>query len=192
MTPALPLARWIRFTFVGWSIGFALVLLFIAISGSIGLGSTQSPIGLGMGLGVGLGQRRLLRDYLAGITGWLGGTALSLTAPFLVTDVARPLGLDIRYSLAWTVIVGGVLVAVVQWRLLRPHLGKAGWWIPASIIGWAGAGGTVLFNDRMLPRIPGILGALIYVAIILGGGVILGAATGVVLRRLPRLAGAAV
>lgn len=75
----------------------------------------------------------------------------------------------------------------MQWRLLRQYVGKAAWWIPASLIGWAGAGATVALNDNVLPRIPGVLGALIYIAVVLSGGVVLGATTGAVLRRLPRL-----
>jgi len=58
--------RWIVLTFAGWSLGFVLILVCIALSGMVGLGETQFPIGLGMGAGVAFMQRRLIKRILAG------------------------------------------------------------------------------------------------------------------------------
>lgn len=67
-----------------------------------------------------------------------------------------------------------------RWMRATP----AAWWIPTSVPGWSGAASTVFFNDRYLPRIPGVIGALVYIAIILLGGIRLGAITGMAMRRI--------
>jgi hypothetical protein len=51
-------------------------------------------------------------------------------------------------------------------------------------VGWTLAASTAAFNERFLPRIPGLIGALLYVGVILMGGVALGAVGGVTLDRV--------
>lgn len=178
------MVRWTRATFVGWSLGFALILLFIAMSGMVGLGDSQFPVGLGMGVGVGLRQRRVIAELFGTGAGWLGASAVGMTAPFLARDIARLLSLAIPYALAGAVLVGGLAVGVLEWRVLRRHLQGASRWVPASLFGFALAGSTLIFNDKVLPRIPGVVGALLFIGVILVGGVFLGATTGWVLQRL--------
>jgi len=174
-------ARWTRATFLGWSLGFLLILVCIAVSSGVGLGDTQFPIGLGMGLGVGLIQRRLIAERTGTSAGWLPATALGLTAPFVAHDISKLLGLPVPYSLAASIVAGGLVVGVLQWRILRRHSSRAARWIVASLLGWTLASSTVVLNDKVMPRIPGIVGALIFIAVILVGGIILGAITGLVL-----------
>jgi len=181
------LGRWVYLTFLGWALGFLLMLLLIGVFGMIGLGETQVPIGLGMGAGVGLLQGRLIRERLGTGRSWLYACAAGLTAPFLVRDLAKLADIDLPYTLAGSVIVGGFMVGLLQWRVLRPLVSGAGIWIPASIVGWTLAASTVVLNDRVIPKTPGLVGALIYVGVILVGGVMLGALTGVVLQRLLRV-----
>jgi hypothetical protein len=186
-TPSSPsrlVARWTRATFLGWSLGFALILLFIGLSGMVGLGDSQFPVGLGMGIGVGLLQRRVLAEYLGTGAGWLGASAAGMTAPFVARDIARLLALEIPYALAGSVVVGGLAVGLLEWRVLRRHVTGGASWVLASVFGWALAGSTVVLNDKVLPKIPGVVGALIYIAVILIGGVPLGVITGLVLQRL--------
>jgi hypothetical protein len=101
-------------------------------------------------------------------------------APFVVFDVAGLLRSPIEYSLPISVALGGVLVGVWQWRLLRGSGPRAALWIPASAFGWSIAGATAL-NNMFLPRIPGLVGALVYVGVVLVGGVVLGVVGGVTL-----------
>jgi hypothetical protein len=171
-------------TFYGWSLGLALLLLFIAVSGMVGLGNAQFPIGLGMGVGVGLLQQRVVVEQTGTGAGWLGGTALGLTAPFLARDIAKLLGFQLPYALAGSIVVGGLFVGLLQWRVLRLDAGRAAGWIGASVVGWALGGSTVVVNEKVLSKTPGVVGALIYLGVIVTGGILLGATTGLVLPRV--------
>ncbi len=78
-------------------------------------------------------------------------------------------------------------MAVAQWALLSRFSDDAALWLVASPVGWMLASATVIASDgwiRRIPGIPGIVTALIYVAIILGGGLLLGLCTAPAARRL--------
>ncbi len=49
-------------------------------------------------------------------------------------------GFENARDLSLAVLVSGLLVGVIQWRLLRPHLASAAWWVLASGLGWYGGG----------------------------------------------------
>jgi hypothetical protein len=172
--------RWTRITFYGWSLGFALILAFIAVSSMIGLGDSQFPVGLGMGVGVGLLQRRIVAERRATAAGWLGASALGLTIPFLARDVAKLLAVKLPYALNGSIVVGGLIVGLLQWRALRLTATRGSSWALATLIGWTLGGSTVVLNEK-LPKTPGIPGALIYIGIVLTGGILLGATTGLLL-----------
>ncbi len=38
--------------------------------------------------------------------------------------------------------LGRAVAGTIQWRILRPHLARAGWWIPASTLGFVAAEGV--------------------------------------------------
>jgi hypothetical protein len=179
--------RWVLGTFAGWTAGFLLAILFIIVVDSLGILQTQSPLALGMGVGVGMAQARLLASVVRRRAAWIAATALGLAAPFLVADVASALGRDVPYHLAAYVAIGGLVVAVAQWALLSRFSDDAALWLVASPVGWMLASATVIASDgwiRRIPGIPGIVTALIYVAIILGGGLLLGLCTAPAARRL--------
>jgi hypothetical protein len=127
-----------------------------------------------MGFGVGLMQGRLLRDRLGAPRRWAGWTTLGLAAPFLVRD-ASLLVTAIPYSLAGYVAAGGLCAALLQWRLLRPEVRGAVWWLVITPAGWLLAGSTVWLNE-LLPKTRGLVGALQYLAVVFSGGLVLGAA----------------
>lgn len=178
--------RWTRLTFYGWCLGFALILAFLALSGMVGLGNSQFPVGLGMGVGVGLLQRRVVAERTGTGAGWLGASAVGLTAPFLARDVARLLGLHLPldYVLAGSIVVGGLVVGLLQWRALHLDAGRGVSWVVASVVGWTLGGSTVVVNEKLLPKTPGIVGALIYIGVVFIGGILLGATTGLVVPRV--------
>lgn len=178
---------WVRATFSGWALGFVLVLVFIAVTSGIGLGDTQFAVGLGVGAGVGWMQARLLTG-LVDRRAWLAASAGGMAAPFLVTDVTRLLPMDVPYSLPVLVVLGGILTGLLQWRLLRPISPAAALWVPAACVGWSLAASTAFINDRLLPRIPGIVGALLYIGVIMVGGIVLGMVTDIALKRIFRSA----
>ena len=70
---------------------------------------------------------------------------------------------------------------------LRRTLARATPWLLASPVGWVLAGSTVWLADQ-LPRIPGVVGALMFVAVVLGGGALLGVCTAPVVRSVRRSA----
>lgn len=179
------LASWTRTTFAGWCLGFALALLAIAVSGVVGLGDTQFPVGLGMGLGVGLIQARRLARTTELRRGWTLATVAGVTAPQLAFDIAQRVIGDLPWSLPAVVVAGGLIAGVLQAHLLRRLTRRAALWIPASLLGWAAGAATVAVPWQSMP-LPGIAGALLYVAILLSGGVLLGLVTGVALTSLLR------
>jgi predicted Ser/Thr protein kinase len=83
--------------------------------------------------------------------GWLLATALGWAAGWAVGApiselVARPIGETgamlaaetLGGAVAWGTL--GLMTGVAQWLVLRRHMSNAGWWVPASVIGWAVAG----------------------------------------------------
>jgi hypothetical protein len=120
---------------------------------------------------VGLCQWIILRRQVSRINGWIGltvaGWVIGWTITLWGTDLieqfygALPIGWamgpveqgvpNLILSTA-ALVVGGAVVGLGQWLLLRQNVKRAGWWILATAIGWviaAGAGvgvitGTVL------------------------------------------------
>jgi hypothetical protein len=166
--------RWIGWTFAGWAAGFVLAILFIVAAEGLGLRETQFPLALGMGLGVGLLQARVTADLFGERRRWVLASAVGLAAPFLVADLMRLFGRPVPYSLSVYVGLGGATAGLAQWRVLRRHLQRAGWWLLAAPIGWLAGGSTVWVNEHVMPRTPGLIGALQYIGVVLLGGLVLG------------------
>ena len=183
------LGRWVGVTFAGWTAGFFLAILFIVVVDSMGVLQTQFPLALGMGTGVGYAQARLLSAFLDKRSTWVWATALGLAAPFAIADVANALGRPVPFNLAAYVAIGGVVVALWQWLLLRRVATHSTSWLVATPLGWILASAFVLINDLWLRgpiRIPGIVGALLYVGVVLAGGLVLGLCTAPAARRMTR------
>ena len=117
------------------------------------------------GLFYGYLQYILLRKYFSGMGWWVLATTISLSLTFLEMDlgrfVASALGIDPFSVLAVVIqlmLVGGFLGAA-QWLVLRRHIPKAVWWIPASMVGW----GLVGISGNL-----GVFTTLVYPAVITG------------------------
>lgn len=83
--------------------------------------------------------------------------------------------------------MGGALLGIMQWCVLRRKYSRAGWWVLATALGWALGGpvGQAVFRGLNAPSVS-LSGALVYLGI--GGvafGLVNGAVTGVVLVGLP-------
>ena len=96
--------------------------------------------------------------------------------PFLVMDVAAKWGL--AYSLPVAVAFGGVIVGIWQAFLLRPHLPNTIWWVVGSAVGWPLAAATAAFADSLSHSLRGVWGAVAFLGVVAGGGLILGLVTG--------------
>ena len=173
--------QWVRLTWLGWALGVPCIVVFALAGEAVGIGGVQVLVGAGMGAGVGFMQGRALKNILHAFAPWFWSCVAGLGAPFLVLDIANAMGWKIPYALEAYVALGGLIVGVWQWLLLRVRFHNAGWWVLASALGWGlAAGAAALANAQPLR---GIWGALLFLAITAAGGLILGAVTGLALAR---------
>jgi len=179
---------WARATWLGWLAGVPLIALFALVGEMLGIGGAQALVGAGMGTGVGILQARALRNVLDRPARWVWSCAIGLTLPFLAFDLLRVTGHKSPYSVQLAVAGGGIAAGLWQAYLLRPRARQAGWWIVISTFGWTLAALAAGSADTMTRghAVGGIPGALLYLAIVGVGGLILGASTGVGLVRLLR------
>lgn len=181
--------RLLVLTALGWALGVVAGIALIVLVESVGVQGTQTPLVLGVAAGLATQQFRALRPLIGGSRGrWLLASCVGLAAPFAVADAATLAGRPLAYHLAGFVVVGGVAASVLQWRILRKAVGRAGGWLLASPMGYAGAASTVWLNERVLPKTPGLIGALQYLTVIAAGGVVLGALTALAAARFERSA----
>jgi hypothetical protein len=127
---------------LGWTLattsGMLLGLLtFIPLLNLIDLGLARIVIPLWAGMLVGTFQWLVLRRYLTHSADWIlnGGAGFAL---------GYGLGLIIIQALSeypWGAFVGyilfGLVIAVIQWPVLRREIPNAIPWVLASIVGWA-------------------------------------------------------
>lgn len=191
MTDHPPFRSWLRATALGWLLGIPLLVILALIGESLGVGGTQVLVGLGMGIGVGIMQGRRIATWLPIGRAWRYVTPLALALPFLATDLGNLLDLDFPYSLPVAVAIGGLLTGLAQTRLLRPHVTNAALWVPASLIGWSLAGAVASLGDVVVKNsaVRGIAGALLYLGLAAGGGVVLGVVTAFAIGKLVRREG---
>lgn len=169
-----PFARWVRATTVGWLLGLALVVVLAMVWNMIG-GEAQFMVGVGMGAGVGYMQARVVGAWVDSTRQWLWMSIIGMGFPFVLWDFGAVAGIEAFFSLPRCVLVGGLLVGVLQQRLLRLRFERASWWIPACVVGWGLPAGMIALGDSSL--LPGPLSLLSFIAIFFGG-LILGAVTG--------------
>lgn len=149
------LKRWIRATLLGWLLGFVLVIVGATIGGMIGMGESQVLIGIGMGAGVGYMQGRVAQQWLGPIRRWFTASVVGMGVPFVISDLAVAVWDRFAYSLPLCVAIGGLLVGVLQRRILRSHCHRANWWILASVAGWVVAVAPIVVLDAInAPRGP--------------------------------------
>lgn len=91
-----------------------------------------------LGLVSGLLQYPLLRRYLPRMGWWIGATPLGwLLATGIILFLTAILTMNAIWFSFWIIpsLIGGS-VGFAQWLVLRQRVSRAGWWIPASIVGW--------------------------------------------------------
>ena len=162
--------------------------------------------GLVMGAALGLSQRNALRRTLAPVRGWVWLTALGGLWAWLVAAVpfdeiafwtVTDRGLLCIFALS--AALGGAIIGLMQWFVLRRHVSRAHWWIWANGAGWLPFTIILKFGfNVLLPRAGawsndlqsgGSPLAWIGIMFLLGAisGAFVGAITGVALVRLFRL-----
>lgn len=88
-------------------------------------------------------------------------------------------------------LVLGPLLGVPQWLVLRRHLSRAGWWVPANALAWM-LGMVVIFVGTGFIPVQGITlpAALVLLLFVVAAGAVVGAGHGLVLiwlLHMPRL-----
>lgn len=182
-TPHL-FGRWVFATSWGWLLGFVFIMIGgIAADLLLSAERAQFFLGLGMGAGIGYAQVRVTARFLRIGNAWGWASVVGMGAPFVASDILRTIwpGLSYMYTLWLSAACGGLLVGLLQRPMLRPHSPRANWWVLASLAGWMLAAATPLLYGTVPGVGPGVGAALINVAAIPLGGVILGVVTGAIL-----------
>lgn len=124
---------WTLATAVGMLLGF---LLSIPVVNLLDLSWARVIVPLLAGFLIGLAQWVALREYLVDATDWILAGGASWAVGYAV-------GLFLINSLAGTALGGligymlfGVIVAIVQWPMLRREIPSVWAWILANVIGW--------------------------------------------------------
>lgn len=180
--------RWVRMTWLGWMLGIVLTIVAALAGEAVGWSESQAVVGAGMGAGVGIMQGRVFAGFPLSRGAWAVASSAGLAAPFLVFDVLRGAGYEPPYSLYVSVAMGGFTAGFWQSNLLRSTVRRPWMWALGSLAGWSLAAASVAAADR-LPKVlslRGLSGAAIYLAVTLGGGLLLGLVTGFLMHRLNR------
>ncbi|MFC1683419.1 hypothetical protein ACFL0G_04355 [Candidatus Zixiibacteriota bacterium] len=186
--------QWVLLSSVGCSIGLFVGFVFGSIISENAIGDSALGhilgyfmLGAGLGFMVGLMQWFVLRRYIPRASLWVllstVGFALAMGSGYgaAVVSFGYSEGLDELGSFAailgWTVVValGGAVMGILQWLVLRREISRAGWWMLASTVGWGlsmAVAGAILIEYKWAYS-PG--GALV---LLFGSGALLGAITG--------------
>ena len=123
--------RWVLGTFAGWVLGFFLLILGIFAGELTGLQLENFAIGIGMGAGVGYTQGRIARPWLGAIWPWVWASVIGMGVPLLAFDIYVAVWGETSLALPLMIAPGGLLVGLLQRRILRSHFDRANWWVPA-------------------------------------------------------------
>jgi hypothetical protein len=93
-------------------------------------------------------QWLVLRRQVAGVGWWVPASTLGFPVALVIAEGAMRLGGD---SVAVPILLGvlfGILSGIMPWLVLRRQLARAGWWVPAHLLGSlvGGAMGIVAFH----------------------------------------------
>ncbi len=169
---------WIKYSFLGWLIGFIIVVVLALLFEGIGLGSTNTFIGLGMGLSIGFFQWKAFQKITVMSKKWIWYSTIGLFGSFVVFELLDSFYSDLNLfdSLLLKVTVGGLFVGLLQQKLLKSSLSSSKNWTVVCVVSWALASLCATSSDYdFIPESVGaVLAAVITALIILFGGVVLG------------------
>jgi hypothetical protein len=183
----LTVKKWITASFLGWLCGIVVVIFTSGLFDAIGLEGYQFYLGISVGGSVGFFQQRML-SRTAGIgMQWIWWSMLGMGLPFLLFDLLKIYGGASfgNTSLQYSIALGGALTSGLQSLLLRQKGYYASRWLLTGWSGWVLATATVLAVDYT-KYITDYNWALfvINLTLILSGGVVLGAITGLPLLKI--------
>ena len=168
---------WTLATAVGMLLGFLPTILLVDL---LNLGLAQIAVPVLAGTVIGFAQWLVLRRYVTASTQWDWTDGISWAAGYILGLLL----IQMLPSTVFVVFIGyflfGVIVALVQWPVLRREIPQVVTWLAASAVAWA-VGYWVsqavlsLFTDPLIDPVVGT--AVIAVT----SGLVAGAITGVAL-----------
>ena len=184
--PARVFRVWTRTTLAGWVLGIPCIVALALVGELFGIGGYQVLVGAGMGVGLGFTQSRVIRLLVGRALPWFWSCVGGLAAAFAGTDIANAFGLTSPYWLQLSMIAGGALTGLRQALILRSRTTGTGAWVLASIAGWTAAAFAVTGADwfSRSQALRGLPGALLYLALVSSGGLLLGMVTAATLVQL--------
>ena len=91
-----------------------------------------------IGLALAVAQWLLIRLHVPRAGLWIPATFVAWTAPIVLLVALSPPTLANQQSQIAALLASvGLTMGVAQYMLLRPYKPHSGWWIPASVFGWA-------------------------------------------------------
>ena len=174
------LLRWTRTTFYGWILGFGIIAVLLFVWDAAGIGNVQFIVGLGVGLGTAIAQRSILKSYLPNSSSWVWTGAIGMTIPFAMIDIfsaMSPEGAD-WLGMEGAAAIGGILTGLLQRRVLQETIPNANLWIILSTIGWTLSVTSIRVSEAVPSFDPTWVSALLVLVLMLSGGLMLGAVSG--------------
>ncbi|UCH59689.1 MAG: hypothetical protein JSV61_15940, partial [Anaerolineales bacterium] len=89
-------------------------------------------------------QATLVGALLAYLAGYLPSTIMNLGEQTSQTTVAEPAQWIVLLLAGGIGLVAGAVLSLAQWLVLRKHIQRAGWWMPANMLAWL-AGMPIIF-----------------------------------------------
>ena len=129
------LLRWVLANVVGWVVALHL-LGRAAISDQFMI---VIAVGLAGVLVIGVAQWWVLGEHLTIGLWWIIGTAIAIIVAALIEFAASPLLPELDERMRYLLLggVAGLLMAIVQWLILRRYFGRFTFWITANLLGGA-------------------------------------------------------
>ena len=173
------LIRWIGGGFAGWWVLASIVGLAVGfgVGGAVGMAVGGAVVGAS----VGTAQWLVLRRQVSRAAWWVLATTVGFAVGLVVGKAVGGTG-DVGFAVGWAVsgAVAGASVGIAQWLVLRWQLSRAGWWVLASIVGFAGAFPAFAVGMREAVAFP-VASAVLEAVGIAVAGALYGAITGGVL-----------
>jgi hypothetical protein len=174
---------WALATMVGLVVGYLPAALII---GEVDLGIARVLVPILAGVLIGLAQWLVLRRYLTESADWV----FNLTGSWVVGYVIALLVVDWLgrgfWSVLFSYILFGVIVALFQWPVLRREVPQIGLWVIANVLGWTvGALASQLVIAALFGENPASLPVTTLVNALVVG-LVAGVITGLALVRIVR------
>ena len=168
---------WTLATAIGMLVGFLPTILLVDL---LSLGLAQLAVPVLAGTVIGFAQWLVLRRYVTSTTQWDWTDGISWAAGYILGLLL----IQVLHSTVFAAFIGyflfGVIVALLQWPVLRREIPQVFTWVVASAIAWAigywaSQAALSVFTD---PLIDPVVGTTV---ISVTSGLVAGAITGVAL-----------